>query len=292
MRTFKVHEVEVFARGVPHPEGVAFAATGWLYTGSALPDHNGTGSIYRISPDGQVVEPFADTGGRVLGLAFDRSGDLFVCDGRLGAIWRISPGGEVRLFADRAGHRRLQKPNFLVFDDAGWLYVSDSGTAKAGEPTAVVYRFSPQGEGQVFLDGLVFANGLALRGSTLYVVETRDNRVLRVPILPDGSAGEYSVYADRLENGPDGLAFDAMGNLYVTVTRPSQIICVTPSGDRTLLVSDPTDERVQAPSNLAFGPPEGRGLYIANLFGAAIVRLIVDHPGQPLYAARAQHSPL
>ena len=284
MQTFTVEDVEIFARGVPHPEGVAFDKAGWLYSGSALPDHKGAGPIYRISPDGQVVEPFADTGGRVLGVAFDRAGDLFACDSRFGAVFRISPGGTVHVFADRVGTRRLQMPNFLVFDQAGQLYVSDSGTATAGEPTGAVFRFSPDGAGEIFLDGLIFANGLALHDCILYVVETRDNRVLRVPILPNGSAGEPSVYVDQLNNGPDGLALDAFGNLYITVTRPSQIVCVTPAGARALLLADLADERMHAPSNLAFGPPGGRGLYIANLFGNHIARLVADYTGHALYS--------
>lgn len=288
MKSYSVSEIEVFARNVPHPEGVAFDSNGWLYAGGALPDYNGTGPIYRISPDGNTVTPFADTGGRSLGLAFDRQDNLYACDGELGSVFRIDPTGSVDLFADRVGDREIKMPNFLVFDDKGSLYVSDSGTATAGEKTGAIFRFEPSGEGEVFLDNLVFANGLAIDpgGSTLYVVETRDNRVLQVPILKDGSAGEPAVYVDGLEEGPDGLAFDAAGNLYITVINPSHIVCVTPDGERFVLVSDPANERIHAPSNLAFGGKKRNELYIANLFGQHISRLIVEEPGLPLHNLR------
>lgn len=288
MKTYSVSDVAVFASGIPHPEGIAFDAAGWLYAGSAAPDYRGAGPVFRVSPDGGRVERFADTGGRVLGVAFDRQGALYVCDSLLGAVFRIAPGGQVGLFADHAGAWKIRLPNFAVFDRKGNLYLSDSGTARAGERTAAVLRFGPDGSGEVWLDGLIFANGLALSAAedALFVVETRDNRVLRVPIRSDGAPGAPQVYAQDLASGPDGLALDRAGNLYITVTRPSQILVVSPTGERITLLSDPADGRVFAPSNLAFGPPQGQGLYIANLFGHHLSRLVVDEPGMPLYHQR------
>ena len=283
-----MEDVEIFAQNIPHPEGVAFGPEGWLYTGSSLPDHKGTGPIYRVSPDGKTVEKFADTGGRVLGLAFDRRGELYVCDSARGAVFRISPEGTVHLFADHVGPRKMQIPNFLVFDQEGNLYVSDSGTARAGEPTGAIFRFTPGGMGKIFLDRLVFANGLALSSQedTIYVVETRDDRVLRVPITSNRSAGQVDVYADNLTSGPDGLALDAVGNLYITVTRSNQIVCVTTNGKRFSLVADSTDRRVCMPSNLAFGGLDNHELYIANLFSHHISRLTVENAGMPVYSQR------
>jgi len=278
-------EVEIFAQGVSHPEGVVFDQDGWLYAGGTLGDYKSPGFIYRISPDGKTVESFADTGGRVLGLAFNRNGQLFVCDSVLGAVFRITPSGQVNLFADRVGERRLQIPNFLVFDKRGLLYVSDSGTATAGERTGAIFRFSPDGHGEVWLDHLIFANGLALaaQGDALFIVETRDDRVLRVLIQADGTAGNIQVFADHLESGPDGLALDLAGNLYVTLTRTNRIARIRPDGTVDAVVTDPSGESMNAPSNVAFGPPEGRGLYIANLFGDYIGRLVIAQKGLPLY---------
>ena len=291
MKTFIANDITVFARGIPHPEGLVFDRDGWLYAGSSLPDHKGIGPIYRISSDGKTVETFADTGGRVLGLAFDRRGDLYVCDGKLGAVLRIEPNGRVHLFADRAGSRKMMMPNFLVFDDDGQLYVSDSGRRLPVSVPGTIYRFAPKGTGEIFVDQLIFANGLALTApaDALYVVETRDDRVLRVPIKRDGTAGTPTVYVDQLISGPDGLALDMAGNLYITVTRTNQIVCVTPNGERFSLVTDPTSARIYMPSNLAFGYPKQRGLYIANLFASHISHLIVEEAGMLLYHQRSSN---
>lgn len=282
---YNISRAERFAAGVSHPEGVVVDREGRLYTGSASPDYLSPGPIYRISPDGSRFEPFAAIGGRVLGLAFDRSGDLYACDGYLGAVFRISPAGEVALFAGAAAGRKLQKPNFLVFDAQGGLYVSDSGTARAGEPTGAIFYFQPDGQARIFLDELVFPNGLALaRGDQeLYVVLTRDDRVLRLPVASPGVAGAPALLAADLNSGPDGLAVDVRGNVYVTLTRTNQLVSVSPQGEQKLLLADPSGDLLHAPSNLAFGGPELRDLVIANLFGQHLTRLRVDIPGLPLY---------
>ncbi|MFM8485773.1 MAG: hypothetical protein ACKOCH_05525, partial [Bacteroidota bacterium] len=53
-----------FASGLDHPECVAVHPDGSVWAGGEA------GQIYRISPDGRVVEEVANTGGFVLGLAF------------------------------------------------------------------------------------------------------------------------------------------------------------------------------------------------------------------------------
>ena len=286
---YSQNDIEIFAEGIPHPEGIAFGSNGWIYTGSSRGHwQTGTGPICRISPDGNTVEIFADTGGLARGLAFDRHGNLYACHRYPSQVLRIAPDGSVHVFADSCGSRKFAWPNFLVFDDKGWLYVSDSGDTTTCGPTGAVYRFSPDGEGQIFLDGVTFANGLALAadGNALYVVETCIHRVLRVPILRNGKAGQPEVFADGLDAIPDGLAFDDVGNLYVTLFGTNRIIRIAPNGAQSLLVKDSSYKRLYAPSNLAFGPPDNHGLYIANVVGTFISRLVIDQAGMPLYSQR------
>ena len=273
--------IHIVATGLPHPEGVAFDGAGQLFTGTAVPDHVGRGPIHRVGPQG-AVEYFADTGGRALGLAFGPDEWLYVCDAGLSAIIRVSPTGELEDFARRADGRALQLPNFAVFDRQGQLYVSDSGTATAGERTAAVYRYDAEGRGELVADGLVFANGLALdRGEgALYVAETRDDRILRIP-LRGSDAGDPQVFADRLTSGPDGLAFDAAGNLLVTLTGTDSIVSVSPEGQPSL-VAKSTDGRLRAPSNIAFSATGEPVIYVANVLGDHISRLSVEFPGAPL----------
>src|SRR5215468_10254745 len=73
-----------------------------------------------------------------------------------------------------------------------------------------------------------FANGLAIApdGCSLLVAETFANRVVRIAIREDGSAGDTEVVATLTGFLPDGLAFDAVGNLYVGCYEPSAILRV------------------------------------------------------------------
>ncbi len=87
---------EVFFDGIfseprlRHPEGVAIDASGDIWCGGE------TGEIYRISADGSGIETVASTGGFILGLAFDDEQDLYACDMRHSAVFRLlllrSPG--------------------------------------------------------------------------------------------------------------------------------------------------------------------------------------------------------
>lgn len=283
--------VGVLARGVPHPEGVVFDSTGACYTGTAVGDRNQPGPIVRIGTDGAVDE-VAHTGGRVLGLAIDADDVLWACDARLGAVVRVDPRtGGCETILDHVGDRHLLLPNFALFDTAGRLFVSDSGTATAGEPTASVWRLDPDGHVEVVADGLVFANGLALddRRSRLYVVETRDDRVRCFDVAPDGSLSGRRTLAEGLAHGPDGLALDDAGVVYVTVTRGSSIVAIDPTTEqRALVIDDPGDRVLHAPSNLAFRPGSNE-VVIANLFGDHLSTCHVERPGSTLATPNVSH---
>lgn len=279
----RLEHVEIFIKGIPHPEGIAIDDKGWLYTGSASPNYTGKGPIYKISPDGKEVVKFADTKGRVLGLAFDRKGMLFACDVHRHAVISVDKNGRINLFADRVGDRLIQKPNFLVFDQIGNLIVSDSGTAKVGEATGAIFRFTPDGYGQVLIDNLVFPNGLAFDQdfNNLFIVLTRDNCVIKVPIDTSGIAGDPVVFVDGLLSGPDGIAIHQNGEVYVTITRPSQIVKFSPDGEKLAYILDNDDQLIAAPSNLAFSQADlnDEKIIIANLFGNHISSVLLKSMG-------------
>jgi sugar lactone lactonase YvrE len=101
------------------------------------------------------------------------------------------------------------------------------------QANGVIYRAAPDGEVAMFAPGpFHLPNGLALDMSErfLYVVESNLDRVLRIAIKPDGSAGAVEVFADGLRRVPDGLAFDLAGNLYVTTYASNSIHRVAPDG--------------------------------------------------------------
>jgi sugar lactone lactonase YvrE len=152
-----------------------------------------------------------------------------------------------------------------------------------------VFRFAAGGGGELWYgDDVTFANGLALSadGRHLYVAETFAHRVFRIPILAGGRAGRREEVAGLGTALPDGLAFDAEGNLYVGCYEPSQILRIDPAGRVATLFRDETAHTLAHPTNLAF---RGSTMFTANLGRWHLTAIDVGLPGLPLRrgAARA-----
>jgi gluconolactonase len=276
-----IENVRIFAHGLDHPEGVAVAHDGTVYAGGEA------GQVYRISPDGEKLEIIANTGGFCLGVTLDQQDNLYICDCKRKAVLKVSTKGDVSVFVEAVGGRKLIQPNFSVFDSKGNLYFSDSGEWK--KTNGVIYRAAPDGTAAVFSPGpFHFANGLALDASEqyLYVVESNRNHVLRIKIRPDGTAGETEVYAAGVGSVPDGLAFDAQGNLYVTTYGSSAIYRVTPDRRVGLLCQDVESEMLCLATNCAFGGPGFDQLLVANLGVQHLSILDLNVKGQPLWTHR------
>jgi gluconolactonase len=266
-----------------HPECVAVAADGSVWTGGER------GQIFRIEPDGSRLEQIASTDGFCLGIAFSTAGDLYVCDLKHAAVFRLPAGSDrVELFADGASGRRLRTPNYPAFDGEGRLYVSDSNAQ--GEPGPGVYRFAPDGSGELWYgDDVDFANGLALgpNGRHLYVVETFARRLFRIPIEADGSAGAREEVVELPGILPDGIAFAADGALYVACYEPSQLLRVDPDGQVRCLVRDQTAHALCHPTNLAF---RNETLLVSNLGRWHVSAIELGVGGAPLRPPRQEGS--
>jgi sugar lactone lactonase YvrE len=229
------------------------------------------------------MEQVAQTeGGFSQGMAFDKEDNLYFCDLVHAAVMRLNAdSGAVERFADGADGRKIRICNYPAFDAEGRLYVSDSHAFK--DPGPGIFRFDPDGSGELWYDEPInFANGLSHSpdGRHLYVVESFGNAVFRVPIGRDGSAGGREEVARFPGALPDGLAFDAEGNLYVACYEPSQVLRVTPDGEVTRMIGDEEAHLLCHPTNLAF---RGSTLFTTNLGRWHITAIDTAAEGLPLY---------
>jgi gluconolactonase len=214
----------------------------------------------------------------------DGGANIYACDPKRRMVARMSPSGHVEEYSAGAPGRGMINPNFPTFDAHGNLYVSDSGTWRQGG--GCIFRIGPGGQTELWTDEPGdFTNGLALSpdNQTLYVVESTRPGIVRLPIRSDGSAGPLEVVVELPLAVPDGLAFDADGTLYIACYRPDRIYRLSASGHLDVLAEDWQGTALAAPTNIAFGGPDLRQLFIASLGRWHIGRIAMDVPGSPLH---------
>jgi sugar lactone lactonase YvrE len=259
-----------------HPEGLAVHRDGSVWCGGER------GQIYCIEHDGSSMEQVASSEGFSQGMAFDSEDNLYVCDLKHAAVMRLdAKSGVLEKFAEGADGRDIKIANYPAFGPDGKLYVSDSNAFK--EPGPGVFRFDSDGTGELWYDQPInFANGLAFSpdGRYLYATETFGNAIFRIAIGEDGSAGEREEVASLPGVLPDGLAFDAAGNLYVACYEPSQVLRITSDGTVERLIEDKEAHLFCHPTNLAF---RGSTLFTANLGRWHITVVETEAEGLPLY---------
>lgn len=262
MHMHTIEDVLLLTDGLDHPECVATHPDGSIWAGGEA------GQVYRIIADGSAVELIAQTGGFTMGIAFSPDASwLAICDLKQHCIWKlVLETKELILFADKVNGASINIPNYPVFDEQGNLYVSESGAFRT--VTGKIYRFNAAGNGMVWHEGpFSFANGMALSpgGKELYVACTWLPGVEKITIAPDGSAGEREVFVTLPQTCPDGLAFDATGNLYISCYAPNRIYTVTPDKHISILLDDWESHTICNPTNIAFGGHQFSELFITSL---------------------------
>ncbi len=195
------------------PPRVATDAAGNIYFGSlhCIFKVDSSGTLTRIAGTGRAG--IRGDGGPAVnaqlsfpdGIAFDAAGNLYFTERNAGLVRRISTTGIVSTFAGTGSpgysgdggpalSAQFDGPTGLTFDPAGNLYVADTGNH-------VVRRIAPDGT-------VVKVAGSGFPGY--------------------GGDGGPAVRADL--NGPEGVAVDAAGNLYIADTFNSRVRKVAPDG--------------------------------------------------------------
>ncbi|MCR1781495.1 SMP-30/gluconolactonase/LRE family protein [Nocardioides carbamazepini] len=190
------------------------------------------GAILRVSPEGGKVERVAHTGGRPLGIEFAPDGRLLVCDARRGLLWVDPATEDVELItADVDGTPMVFCNNAALAED-GTIWWSDSSTRFGiarwkddfvqNTRTGRLLRRDPDGTVTVVLDGLAFANGVALSaaGDFVCVAETGARTVVR-RWLSGPNKGMRDRLCTDLPGYPDNIARGSDGLIWITLASPT-----------------------------------------------------------------------
>ncbi|EQD78037.1 Gluconolactonase, partial [mine drainage metagenome] len=168
-----------------------------------------------------------------------------------GQLYEISPIGRTRVLLDGLDGMPLGAVNYACADGAQriWLSVMTRHlpwlpALQSRKADGYILRIDSDGAlAQIVADGLDLANEVKVSpdGRHLYVVETLGSRLVRFPIRPDGSLGTKEPVGPRsLGRGvlPDGFAFDAAGNIWVTIISENALHVIDREGAVHVVYSD------------------------------------------------------
>jgi gluconolactonase len=259
-------------------EGPSFDRDGNLYVVDV-----GWGRIFRISPDARF-EVVAEYDGEPNGLKIHRDGRIFIADYRHGIMLLDPASGRVTPHLDRTVIEPFKGVNDLVFASNGDLYFTDQGLTGLHDPTGRLFRLRASGQLDLLLDCIPSPNGLVLSldEKSVFVNVTRANSVWRVPLLDDGAPYKVGEFI-RLSggNGPDGLAMDEQGNLAVAHLGLGTVWLFSHLGEPMARIRSCTG---LATTNLAYGGPDGKRLYITESETGTILTAQLQVAGRPMYS--------
>jgi sugar lactone lactonase YvrE len=231
------------------------------------------GTIGRVTPEGKaeifVELPEGSVGN---GIVFGRDGTMYVADYPQHNVLKIDPATKkVSVFAHEP---TMNQPNDLAIAPDGTLYASDPNW---GKNTGQLWRIDTAGKVTRVAVDLGTTNGIEVRpdGKTLYVNESSQRGVWAFPIAKDGSLGERILIKQFPDHGFDGMRCDVEGNLYITRYGEGTVVKMTPTGE----ILKKIDVLGASPSNLCFGGPDGRTVYVTEVTKKRLVAFRVDQPG-------------
>src|SRR5258707_8851101 len=242
------------------------------------------GRIFRIAPEGEwtLVTEYA---GEPNGLKFDKSGRVFIADYKNGIMQLDPTSGAVTPLVDRRRLERFKGCNDLFFAASGDLYFTDQGQTGLQDPTGRVYRLTAGGRLDLLLGGIPSPNGLVMNveENALFVAVTRGNCIWRLPILPDGSTTKVGLFIQLSGGlgGPDGLALDESGNLAVAHLGLGCVWLFDRHGQPLYRVQSCAGRHA---TNMAYGGPDGRTLFITESESGTILRAAMPVAGKAMFS--------
>jgi sugar lactone lactonase YvrE len=321
-------QIRFTGRDLQRPECILAEPDGSLWSADAR------GGVVHIAPDGsqrliaqrhhKAFEGAADDAGRFTegtlpnGLAFAENGDILISNFGTDVLEVMTREGRTRVIYDAIDGQPIGKVNFVLRDSRNriWLTISTriKNWMKAVSPNvADGYIALADEKGlRIVAEGFRFTNEIRLDAQEeyLYIVETCGQCISRMKVEADGSLSRREIFGPQklgTAGFPDGIAFDAYGNLWGTLVMSDKIFVITPQGDFHVVLDDDRPEASRelerafaadratpedmlacggslAPwfSSVTFGGADLKTVYIGSLRGTRIPFFRSPVPGLPM----------
>lgn len=319
-------QIRYIGTDLHRPECILAEPDGTLWAADAR------GGVMRIAADGsqQLITQKLDarfdeqvdfatrftTGTLPNGLAFARNGDILISNFGTDVLEVMTRDGTTRTLYDSIDGAPIGKVNFVLRDsrDRVWLTISTkmnpwSSAVSTRVRDGYIALVDERGL-RIVADGFHFTNEIRFdaREEWLYIVETTGPHITRMRVAADGSLSHREVFGpSHLGGFPDGIAFDAHGNLWGTLVMVDRLFALTPQGELRILLDDgepaasralldswergtlTMDEMGAAKGSIApwmasvtFGGADLRTVYVGSLLGKRIPYFRAPVAGLPM----------
>jgi len=253
----------------PGIEGPACDAKGNVYVVNFAEQQ----TIGKVTPNGKaevwVKLPGKSTGN---GIVFDRKGTMYVADYVEHNVLAIDP--ETKKITIFAHEPKMNQPNDLAIAPDDTIYASDPNW---GNGTGQIWKIGRDGKAALVAKDMGTTNGIEVSpdGKTLYVNESIQRNVWKFDIGTNGMLSNKKLVKKFDDHGFDGMRCDVDGNLYITRYGKGTVAKMSPKGE----ILKEIDVLGGSPSNLCFGGPDGKTVYVTEVTKQRLVSFRVDTPG-------------
>jgi sugar lactone lactonase YvrE len=280
-------------------EGPAVDAAGNLYVANlkVKDDPKQGGAIGRVKAGEKKSTLFAtlpvSTAGTHLvksktsGIRFDRDGRMYATDFNNHNIFVFEPGQSTPTVYF---HDAFHQPNDLAIAKDGTLYASDPLRPNGAPASGRIWRIARGPDGKAHGEIMKVtsdtpmgaANGIDLSPDekTLYVGEADTNRIRAYQIDGASLTGGTIIASfpqPKKTFDLDGLRTDMSGRIFVTHNGGGRIAILKPDGTPARA---PVATTGKNPSNLTFGGPDGKTVFVTQAGGGYVETFRVDIPGR------------
>jgi len=246
--------VEKIAEGMKFAEGPVWSMEDFL-----LFSDNVTGQQRKYIP-GKGVSDVSGPASGASGSTYDNKGVLYSCQPHERRVVRFDKKGKMDIVADRFEGKRLNAPNDIVVRRDGNVYFTDPAFGGQQDSQELdfygVYHVTTRGVVETVARWKTRPNGIALseNGRTLFVSDADSQTVHAFDLAGNGTASNDRVVVSKIAGAPGGIRLDENDNLFVAA---KSVFVYSSKGELIRTIELP-----ETPSNLAFGDPDFRTLYV------------------------------